>query len=201
MFKQTMQPDFYKFMLDLPMARDPGGDFMFYCTGGINLLGGIIRNTAGLSFEDFFETRLAQPLQMSNYHLNLTSTGEMYGGGGLYMRSRDALKLGQLYLDGGTWNGKRVVTEEWIRESTARHSGYSAEHGYGFAWHLFTLSVDGKSYREYEAQGNGGQVINAIPELDLVVMFTTGNHGDDETIPEREVLAVIMRSVIAARTK
>ena len=154
-----------------------------------------------MSFEDFFETELAQPLRMSNYHLNLTPMGEMYGGGGLYIRPRDALKLGQLYLDGGTWNKKRILSEKWIRESTTRHSGYSAEHGYGFGWHLFTVTVDGKSYREYEAQGNGGQVINVIPELDLAVMFTTGDYGDDETVPERQVLTAIMRSIIAARRK
>ena len=143
---------------------------------------------------DAFDTYLARPLGMSNYHLNLTPRGDMYGGGGLYMRPRDALKLGQLYLDEGVWNGHRIVSKVWVDQSVQRRSGYSAEHGYGFAWHLFQLKVGSKTYDEFEAQGNGGQVINVIPRLDLVVMFTTGNYGDDETVPERKVLSAIIDS-------
>ena len=194
MFAQHEQPDFYKFALDLPMAAEPGSDHMVYFTAGINLLGGIIRNTSGMPVADFFEQYLALPLNMQGYHLDLTPTDEMYGGGGLCLRPRDALKLGQLYLNGGTWNGRRVVSKHWVDLSTKRYSGYNPEHGYGFAWHLFEIEVDNHIYREYEAQGNGGQVINVVPELDLAVMFTTGNYGDDETIPEREVLTALIRA-------
>ena len=198
MFAQHEQPDFYKFALDLPMAAEPGGDQMVYFTAGINLLGGIIRNTVGMPLAECFEWYLAIPLNMKSYHLNLTPTGEMYGGGGLYLRPRDALKLGQLYLNGGTWNGRRVVSKHWVDLSTKRYSGYNPEHGYGFAWHLFEVEVDNRIYSEYEAQGNGGQVINVLPELDMTVMFTTGNYGDDETVPEREILTALIR---AARPK
>ena len=194
MFAQHEQPDFYKFALDLPMATEPGGDHMVYFTAGINLLGGIIRNTTSMPVADFFEQYLAIPLNMQSYHLNLTPTGEMYGGGGLYLRPRDALKLGQLYLNGGTWNGRRVVSKHWVDLSTTRYSGYNPVHGYGFAWHLFEIEVDNRTYSEYEAQGNGGQVINVVPELDLTVMFTTGNYGDDETVPEREILTALIRA-------
>jgi CubicO group peptidase (beta-lactamase class C family) len=120
---------------------------------------------------------------MSNYHLNLTPTGNMYGGGGLYMRPRDALKLGRVYLDGGIWNGWQIVSKAWVDQSVRRHSGYSAEHGYSFAWHLFQIKVGDRAYYEFAAQGNGGQVINVIPELDLAVMFTAGNYGATKLCP------------------
>jgi CubicO group peptidase (beta-lactamase class C family) len=89
MFAQTAQPDYYKFALDLPMAREPGGDRLVYFTAGIDLLGGIVRNTMGMSMPDFFETYFARPLDIHTYHLNLTPRGEVYCGGGLYMRPRD----------------------------------------------------------------------------------------------------------------
>ncbi len=195
MFTQTYQPDYYKFALDLPMARRPGGDRVVYFSAGINLLAGVVHNATGMSAADFFDTHLAQPLDMRGYHLNLTPTKDLYGGGGLYVRPRDALKLGQVYLDSGLWNGRRVVGKRWVDLSTRRHTGYNREHGYGLAWHLFEVRGGGRTYKEYEAQGNGGQVISVVPELDVAVMFTTGNYDDDETVPEREILSAVISAV------
>jgi CubicO group peptidase (beta-lactamase class C family) len=113
MYELSDQPDFYKFVLDLPMATDPGGPDAVYCTGGINLLGGITRNTMGMSFRDFFDTYLARPLEFLQHYLDLTPTGDLYGGGGLYLLPRDGLKLGQQYLDRSQWNGKHILNENW----------------------------------------------------------------------------------------
>jgi CubicO group peptidase (beta-lactamase class C family) len=195
MYRQSAQPDFYKFVLDLRMATDPDSARAVYCTGGINLLAGIVHNTTGSSFSDYFERFLARPLNFGQYYLDLTPTGDFYGGGGLYLLPRDALKFGELYLDQGQWNRKRLLSKSWIAISTQRHSSFSTEHGYGFGWHVFTLRFDNQEYPEYEAEGNGGQVISVIPKLDLAVVFTTGNYSDDMTGPEREILADIVAAV------
>ncbi len=194
--QQETQHDFYKYVLDLPMASAPGGKQAVYFTGGINLLGGIVRNTMKMPLDTFFDEYLAQPLDIHNYHLNLTPTGDVYGGGGLYLRPRDALKLGQLYLDGGVWNTRRVVSKNWVDLSTRRYASFNAEHGYGFAWHLFDLRFSDRVYHEYEAEGNGGQLTIVIPDLDLTVSFTTGNYGNDMTMPERDVLAGVVSAII-----
>lgn len=76
--------------------------------------------------------------------------------------------------------------------STHRYSQYSPEHGYGLTWHLFQITVGGHPYAEFEAEGNGGQVVSVIPELDLTVLFTTGNYDEDELVPERAVLKEII---------
>lgn len=96
------------------------------------------------------------------------------------------------YLDGGTWNGVRIVDSAWVTRSTSPHvdvspasTGLSAEEfaNYylesqdGFAWHLYQIRVGERAYREYEANGNGGQFVIVIPELELVVTFTAGNYG------------------------
>ncbi len=108
---QQAQRDWYKFALDLPMARAPGGDGAVYCSAGINLLGGVVRNPTGRRLTDVFEEWIAGPMQMRGYHLNLMPDDDLDLAGGLRMRPRDMLKLGQLYLDGGIWNRQRLVDQ------------------------------------------------------------------------------------------
>ncbi len=184
MYAQTAQLDYYKFALDLPMLAAPGSGTAVYCTAGMNLAGGAIR--AAIASHDllqFFDDNVAQPLQIAHYDVNLSPNGDAYMGGGMYLRPRDALKLGQLYLDNGMWDGRKIVDSSWIRLSTSQQSAfpaslYAASHGYGLAWHLFAPAVGGKVYREYMAQGNGGQLICVLPDLDAVVLFMSANYSN-----------------------
>ncbi|MFE8595383.1 serine hydrolase domain-containing protein [Archangium violaceum] len=174
---QDQKTDWYQYTLELPLEHAPGGENAVYCSAGINLLGGVLRNTTRAWVPEFFERTLATPLQMRRYHINLMPAGDAYLGGGLYMRPRDALKLGQLYLAGGVWNGKRVVSKNWVERSTAHHTNMSAERTYGYAWWRHDIRVGDRTYAEYEAGGNGGQFVMVVPELDLTVVFTGGNYG------------------------
>jgi CubicO group peptidase (beta-lactamase class C family) len=169
-------PDWYEYTLDLPMVRAPG-EKAVYCSANINLLGGVLRNATRMWIPEFFAKHLATPLQMRGYHLDLMPSGEQYLGGGIYMRPRDALKLGQLYLSGGTWNGRRVVSQRWVERSTANHATMGDGRTYGYTWWRHELRVGDRVYSEYEASGNGGQLVMVVPELDLVVMFTAGNYN------------------------
>ena len=180
---QDRQPDWYKYILDVPVMDEPGDKKAVYCTAAINLLGGIVAQSTGMPLTEFFQKYYAGPLQIRDYHINLMPDGEAYMGGGIYLRPRDMLKLGQLYLDGGTWNGKRVLSSRWVAEATTQHSffpasDYAAGHGYGYTWHLFEAKVGDKTYREYMAQGNGGQLVMVVPALDLTAAITAGNYGN-----------------------
>lgn len=181
MHSQRQQKDWYRYTLELPMVRDPGDDKAVYCSAGINLLGGVVSQATGTWLPAFFDTYIGRPLQMRDYHLNLMPNGDAYMAGGIYMRPRDMLKLGQLYLAGGVWNGHRVIDSRWVDLSTTRHAEFAPDHGYGYAWHLHTMQAGGRSYREYAAEGNGGQFIIVLPELDLTVVITAGNYGDIKT--------------------
>jgi CubicO group peptidase (beta-lactamase class C family) len=142
---------------------------------------------------------VAKPLGFGRWHFNLMPTLEGYQGGGVRLRPRDLLKLGQAYLDGGVWRGRRIVPADWVARSTAplvRTSEHSAD---GYAWHLYTLESGGGAWREYEANGNGGQFLIVVPEVELVVVFTAGNygHGGVWTAFREEI---IPRGIIAAIT-
>lgn len=184
MQQQSAQPDWYKYTLDLPMARDPGGPDALYCSADINLVGGAVARAMNAWLPDLFERYIARPLQFGHYYLNLMPDGQAYMGGGAYLRPRDQIKLGQLYLDHGIWNGRRIVSEKWVAESTSMHTRFSAEnslgqeHQYGYGWHIRNVEVGGKSYRLFAAEGNGGQFIIVIPDLDLVVGITGGSYGE-----------------------
>ena len=177
MQRQHGERDWYRYTLNLPMAQAPGAEQAVYCSAGINLLGGVVRNATGRPLTDLFQDWIAGPMQMRGYHLNLMPDDDAYLAGGIRMRPRDMLKLGQLYLNGGIWNGRRLVDQDWIEASIARHATFGANHDYGYAWHLHAFRVDGHDYRGYAAEGNGGQFVIVVPELDLVVAITAGNYG------------------------
>jgi CubicO group peptidase (beta-lactamase class C family) len=158
----------------------------------MNLVGAGLTAATRTWLPELFDRTVARPLQFGTYYWNLMPNGEGYQGGGAYLRPRDLLKLGQVYLDGGVWNGRRIVDASWVKESTASHikispltTGLSAEEfgNYygegedGFAWHLSQMRVADRTYRTYAATGNGGQVLIVIPDAELVVLFTGGNYG------------------------
>lgn len=184
MQSDAAQRDWYKYTLDLAMVRDPGGENAIYCSGDLNLVGGVVAAETHRRLPEFFETYLARPLQFGRYYLNLMPSGEAYLGGGAYLRPRDQLKLGQLYLDGGTWNGKRIVSAGWVADSTSVHSHFAEsrslgqKHEYGYGWHIHELKSGEKTYRVFAAEGNGGQFVIVVPELDLVVGITGGCYGE-----------------------
>jgi len=180
MQNQDAQPDWYRYALDLPMVREPG-EAGAYCTAGINLIGGVLQKATGISLPRFFQEEFAAPMDISYYQMNLSPTYEGYMGGGIRLRPRDFLKLGQLYLGGGVWRGRRIVSEAWVRESAAPHASLNASNDYGFAWWRKSYEVGGRTIDTYYASGNGGQLLFVVPELDLVALIQAGNYSDGRT--------------------
>jgi CubicO group peptidase (beta-lactamase class C family) len=183
MQSQSAQPDWYKYTLDLPLAREPGGTTAIYSSASLNLTGGVAQRASGIWNVELFDKYIARPLQFGLYHLNLTPKGDFYTGGGAYLRPRDSLKLGQVYLAGGNWNGRRVISQEWVELSIAYHSTFAkpvididVNHQYGYGWHIYHFTVGGHVYRVCAAGGNGGQFVMIIPDLDMAVAVNAGSY-------------------------
>jgi len=204
MQEQEQQPDWYRYTLDLPMVSDPGGTAPIYCSASIHLVGGAVRQAAKRWLPEVFDEYVARALQFGTYHINLTPTGEAYMGGGMYVRPRDQVKLGQLYLTKGIWNGRRVISERWVRESwniagTFKRGvvPFDRDHRYGYAWHIHDLEWQGRRYRDYSAGGNGGQNVIVIPDLDMVIGITGGSYGEGMRFMRFE-LEYVPKYIIAA---
>ncbi len=197
MHAQREEPDWYRCALTLPFVRDPGTRGV-YCTAALNVLGGAISAASGRWLPDFFAHRLAEPLDIRRYHVNLDPMYRGYAGGGLHLVPRDFLKFAQLVLDRGTWHGRRVVPAAWIDTMLAPHASVHTDGDYGLAWWRGELRYRGRTVRMFSATGNGGQLLVVVPDLELAVAFTGGNYSDfrtwiawrDELVPDYVLDAV-----------
>ncbi len=176
MQEQTRDPDWYHFTLTLPMVREPG-EKAVYCSANPHLLGAVLSAATRQPLPELFQRLIAEPLQIRRYHLNLTPTGHAYMGGGISWLPRDFMKLGQVMLDDGMWNGRRVVSKEWSSRATATVVELRRRQ-YGYLWWGIDYPYEDGKVRAFFAGGNGGQVVMGIPELDLVVTFYAGNYSD-----------------------
>jgi CubicO group peptidase (beta-lactamase class C family) len=196
--QQEENPDWLGMILDLKMIRAPG-DSAVYCSIQPHLAGGVLARATGRSIPDLMYALVARPMQMRGYFIPITPSGDAYMGGGWRFRPRDFMKLAQLYLDGGTSNGRRIVSAAWVRRSTAPRYPMGARARYGYLWWIIDYPYAGHTVRAYYASGNGGQEVMAIPELDLVIAIYGGNYNDgpagirsvQETIP-RYILPAVM---------
>jgi CubicO group peptidase (beta-lactamase class C family) len=185
MQSQTAEPDWYRYTLNVPMLTAPG-DTIVYCSIEPNLAGGMLRKIAGEPLPELFYRLVARPLRMSNYHLLLTPTGEAYGGGGHQFLPRDFLKLAQLMVNRGRWNGRQIISREWALKSGSALRNLTPRQQYGWLWNSVEYPYKGKTVRAFFAGGNGGQIFMGIPALDLVIGFTGGNYNDPALfIPQR----------------
>jgi CubicO group peptidase (beta-lactamase class C family) len=208
---QRLQPNWWNYTLDLPMVHDPGSRYA-YCSANINLVGAALTAKAQTWLPELFDRTVARPLEFGTYYWNLMPNGEGYLGGGAFLRSRDLLKVGQTYLNGGVWNGRQIVSRPWVATSTASHikispsttgltpqefSNYYGEGEDGYAWHIWQLRVGDRTYRAYAATGNGGQILIVVPDVDLAVVFTGGNYGQGG-IWTRWAGEIVPKEIIAA---
>ena len=177
--QQTKEADWYRYMLNVPMAWN-SGEKIVYCSGKPNLAGEMLEKIAGEPLPEMFHRLVAKPMRMGRYHLFLQPTGQAYGGGGHQFTTRDFMKLTQLFLNDGKWEGRRMVRREWARKSSAALRVLSPTSGqtYGYLWNSVQYPYRGRKLHAYFPGGNGGQVYIGIPDLDLLIAFTGGNYAD-----------------------
>ncbi len=186
MQSQEEQPDWYRYTLDLPMVDDPGASPV-YCSAVSNLIGAVISAKTGQPLTELVQDFVAEPLGIKRYWLDLQPTGELYFGGGSYWLPRDYMKLAQLMLNGGVWNGQRIVSEDWARQSTSE-SVRLRDRAYAWQWWVNEYDWHGRKVKAFFAAGNGGQIFMGIPEADLVVAFWGGNYSDRVLYHSQNVL-------------
>jgi CubicO group peptidase (beta-lactamase class C family) len=183
-------PDWVGFTFALPFSHVPGTRFN-YNTPAAHLLSVLLSRATEMSTYHFALHYLFEPLGMQRPRWDTDPFGVHSGGHGLALRPQDMIKFGLLYLNQGSWQGKQIVSPEWIALSTQQHSegGDPEEVPYGYLW--WTTTVE--QYPAFFAGGFGGQYIYVVPNLSLVVAITSNLDA-----PHPETRALIRDMIIPA---
>ena len=179
--------DWVKFTLDLPVKGFPGwttkpkdskyGRSFSYCTAGAATVGMLIERATKTPLVDFAKKHLFDPLSIDKLEWQYTPLGSASTAGGLSLRGRDLLKLGQLYLNNGKWNGIQIVSEKWVQQSTKPRVQVDEETEYGYFWWLKNFGPQGKQAHAFCMLGNGGNKVCVFPSFEMAVVITSTNYN------------------------
>jgi CubicO group peptidase (beta-lactamase class C family) len=155
-----------------PVAFKPGTHFL-YNTSGTYMLSAAVQKATGQTVLEYLTPRLFEPLDIRKPTWETSPQGISAGGYGLSVRTEDIAKFGQLYLQKGEWQGKRLLPAGWVEEATARQTSNGSnptsdwDQGYGYQFWRCTHGV-------YRGDGAFGQYCIVLPEQDAVIAMTAG---------------------------
>jgi CubicO group peptidase (beta-lactamase class C family) len=180
-------PNWVQFMLDLPMAEEPGSHFE-YCNGASFLLSAILQEATGVNAWQFAKDHLFRPLGITDVQWPSNPQGISIGYSDLELRPEDMAKIGYLYLNDGVWDGEQIVSSAWVQASTHKYISATLQEGYGYQWWVDVSGI-------YMALGYSGQYITVVPEEDLVVVFVSDLAEADFYVPDQFLHRYILPSI------
>ncbi|MEO1216678.1 MAG: serine hydrolase [Bacteroidota bacterium] len=190
--------DWIQFVFDQGMDMEPGKQFE-YNSGASVLIGKVIHLVTGKYADEWAEEKLFKPLGIENYYWKKTPLGEIDTEGGLYLSSHDLAKIGYLFLHKGKWEGKQIISEDWIEKSISAiipdlsPPGDGREPGYGYQW--WVPEHKGGKTKIFAGNGYGGQFVLVAPEYDMLAVFNGWHiHGN----PEKFTWNVLMQKILPA---
>lgn len=164
-----------KAFLNHPVPHKPGTHFK-YNTPATYMLSAIVQKVTGETVLEYLKPRLFDPLGIAQPKWDSSPEGISLGGYGLFVRTEDIAKFGQLYLQKGMWHGKQLVPAAWIEQATSKQVSNGSDpsrdwdQGYGFQfWRC--------RHDAYRGDGKDGQFCIVLPKLDAVIAITA-NTGD-----------------------
>lgn len=155
-----------------PVVYQPGTHFL-YNSIATYMQSAIVQKITGTRLLDFLQPRLLEPLGITGATWELSPQGINTGGWGLKIKTEDIARFGQMYLQKGVWNGKRILSEDWIARATSKqidngndpNSDWAQGYGYQF-WRC--------RHGAYRGDGAFGQYCIVMPEQDVVLAITSG---------------------------
>lgn len=174
--RMRLAPDPCRHVLGRAVTAPAGQEF-HYSTGALALVSAVVSKSTGRPLDEFARANLFEPLGISGAEWR-RFRGDTDAGGGLRLRPRDMVKIGQLVLAGGRWNDSQIVSRAWIDASTAPSIKATDDQYYGYLWWIGSATTHRQRVHWVGALGRGGQSIRIVPELDLVVAVTAGYYQD-----------------------
>lgn len=164
------ESDWIKAFLSHPVPHEPGTHFQ-YNTPATFMLSAIVQKVTGETVVNYLEPRLFQPLHITSPRWDANPQGISIGGYGLFLRTEDIAKFGQLYLQRGKWGDQQLIPQAWVQQATSKQvpNGSNADsdwnQGYGFQFWR-------SRHASFRGDGKDGQFCIVMPELDAVVAIT-----------------------------
>jgi len=174
--EMRQSPDYVQFVLDRRMIAEPGARFV-YCSPGMHLLSAILQKATGLTALEFARQNLFEPLGIRDVFWPADAQGVCFGWGDIHLHPRDTAKIGLLWLHGGQWDGRQIVSREWAENSVKVQVKTGRDDDYGYGWWI----TGDKG--EYAAIGRGGQRIQVWPDIDAILVMTGGGVDIDDIEP------------------
>jgi len=170
--RQRTDGQWTRSFLESNVPRAPGTYFL-YNSGAAYMLGSLVQRVTGMTVEEYLRPRLFDPLGVGSEIWGRSQEGVNLTDGGLSIRTEDLAKFGQLYLQGGVWNGVQVVPAEWAADATAKQVSTGNDDnnwGYGYGFQFWRSQVG------YRADGSLGQFSFVLPDQDIVLAITSGTN-------------------------
>jgi len=183
-------PDRFRFILERPIVSEPGVKWT-YCGGTTAILGRLIAKGTGEKLPAYARRVLFDPMGFGPSEWAVGADGEPRAASGCRLLPRDMLKIGQLALAGGVWQGKQIVPADWVKRITTPTVKIEGARSYGYHWYIYDTTVDGQRQYWFGGIGWGGQKLYVFPGLDLVVAMTCGNYSKPGMEQNRVNLAVL----------
>jgi CubicO group peptidase (beta-lactamase class C family) len=175
-------PDAVDFVLNLPMAFEPGSRFE-YTNSVSHLLSCIITEKTGISAAEYANLHLFEPLGITLHRWDADNMGRNWGFNRIYITPHEMAKIGYLFLNFGEWDGEQIISADWVREATTHKIDANLFDGYGYQWWV------GSDY--YTAMGYMGQFIFVYPVHEMIIVITGGTadtYNYNVQLPSRYVL-------------
>jgi CubicO group peptidase (beta-lactamase class C family) len=164
--------DWIQFTLNQPMEADPGTKWV-YNSGGSHLMSGIIKKATGMFIDEFAGSHLFEPLGIEEYYWKRTPSGYPDTEGGLFLRSEDLARIGLLYLRGGKWGERQIVSRDWVERSVAMQVKDVNQLGWGYGYQWWRLDRAGTEV--WAGLGFGEQYLIVLPEYNTVGVINSWN--------------------------
>jgi CubicO group peptidase (beta-lactamase class C family) len=179
--EENMYPtsDWVKFALDLPLNLIRPKDEWHYFTAGVVILGDILNKIVPGGLEKYADNKLFSPLGITRYQWQFTPQNVPNTAGGIKMNALDFAKYGQLYKNGGKWNGKQIISEEWVKKTFTKYKSIPGrkDEFYGYLFWNKKYTVNNKAYETFYCAGNGGNKIYIFTDEPLVIVITAIAYG------------------------
>lgn len=154
----------------IPFDKEPGKTFM-YSSGNSYILSYIVQKLTGKTCRELVQERVGKEIGLTDFPWMLSPEGVCSGGNGVSLTTGDMLRIGLLYLNKGKWNGKQLISEEWIDHALGYTDPLDPVDGlqYNFHWdHAGDI---------WAARGMFGQTCGLVPALDMVFAVTAADSG------------------------